>query len=51
MHVATMGPWREVVEEQLLKLRVSGLLEKTRRLLIGVVGPEADSFQPALPNV
>jgi hypothetical protein len=51
MHVATMGPWREVVEEQLLKLRVSGLLEKTRRLFIGVVGPDADSFQPALPNV
>lgn len=44
-HVATMNHWREVVDEQLLKLRASGLLDRTERIFIGVVGPEADRFE------
>lgn len=41
MHIATLNHWREVVAEQLLKLRSSGLWDRTNRIFVGVLGNEA----------
>lgn len=40
MHVACMGHWREVVNEQLAKIKSSGLYDKTDRICVTVVGAD-----------
>jgi hypothetical protein len=46
MHVAAMGGWREVVREQLDKLRASGLHDRTDRIAVTILGEgEADLFR------
>jgi SAM-dependent methyltransferase len=40
MHVAMVGHWRDVVEEQCIKLVASGLWERTERLFIGLLGED-----------
>lgn len=44
MHVAMMGEWQAIVAEQLLKLRASGLYDKTAKLRVGIVGGSAEEF-------
>ena len=46
MHVATVGPWRPIVRELFAAVERSGLARRTRRLFLGVVGPEAADFAP-----
>lgn len=43
-HVAQMGNWQEVVEDQLKELRDSGLQEAASRIYIGMLGTEKTSF-------
>jgi GT2 family glycosyltransferase len=45
IHVATKGTWRDVFAEQLELLRRSGLYDRSSRIYVGIVGPEADSFE------
>ncbi len=45
IHVATHGTWRDVYAEQLELLRSSGLFDRTSRIYVGIVGPEAYSFE------
>ncbi len=40
-HLCTIGTWREVIAEQLDRLIRSGLAERTRRIFVSVLGPEA----------
>ena len=42
LHIATMNHWRQVVDELLTKLNASGLYDRTERMFVGVVGPEAE---------
>ncbi|BBO34427.1 glycosyltransferase [Lacipirellula parvula] len=44
IHVAMMNHWRRVVEEQLLKLKASGLWDRTERIFVGLLGPQRDHF-------
>jgi hypothetical protein len=44
MHVGTLNHWHGVVAEQLLKLRASGLWDRTERIFVGLVGPEQQEF-------
>lgn len=44
MHVAMLNHWHSVVEEQLLKLRASGLWNRTRRIFVGLLGPHPEEF-------
>ncbi len=44
MHVAMLNHWHEVVEEQLLKWRASGLRDRTQRLFVGLLGPRPHEF-------
>jgi len=44
MHVAMLNHWHSVVEEQLLKLRASGLWNRTRRIFVGLLGPRPEEF-------
>ncbi|HRI15078.1 MAG TPA: hypothetical protein PLX89_18945, partial [Verrucomicrobiota bacterium] len=39
-HVATFPGWQEIVEDQCERLRRSGLLNRTQKLLVGVVGDD-----------
>ena len=45
-HVALFPPWREVVEAQCGRIRGSGLLEKSSRILVGVVGDPREDLEP-----
>jgi len=38
MHIATMNHWRRVVNDQISKIKSSGLYEKTNKIYIGLVG-------------
>lgn len=40
MHVATIGPWREIVRSQLTKAKKIGLWDVTKTIYVGVVGPD-----------
>lgn len=51
MHVAMTNHWKEIVEEQVLKMRASGLWEKTERLFVGLLGPRPDEFTFADPKI
>lgn len=51
MHIATHGPWKEVVREQLELIRSSGLHERMTRLFIGIVGPESGPFEAPDPKI
>lgn len=42
MHVAMAGHWRQIVDEQILKLKASGLWDKTEALFIGLLGPSSE---------
>jgi hypothetical protein len=44
MHVALLPGWRAIVEEQLLKLQVSGLYDKSQRIFIGLVGKPREAL-------
>lgn len=44
MHVAMVNHWKQIVDEQLLKLKVSGLWEKTERLFVGLLGPRPEEL-------
>src|SRR5262249_54957478 len=41
-HVALFPNWKEIVTEQCRRLETSGLLHKTKRLLVGTVGDPAE---------
>lgn|GEM_PF-6154986 len=45
-HVALFPPWREVAEAQCRRLRESGVLAKTSRILVGVVGDPDEDLSP-----
>lgn len=40
MHVAVVNNWREILAELFLKLRASGLYDKSSRIFLGLVGDE-----------
>lgn len=44
MHVGVVNHWRDIVEEQLRKLRASGLWDRTERIFVGLVGPRHEEF-------
>jgi hypothetical protein len=44
MHIGLINHWREIVEEQLLKLHASGLWDRTERIFVGLVGPRHEDF-------
>jgi hypothetical protein len=44
MHVGVINHWRDIVEEQLLKLHASGLWDRTERIFVGLVGPQHEEF-------
>ena len=44
VHIATVNHWRDIVAEQFAELRLSGLLDRTRRLFVTLLGPECDQF-------
>src|SRR4051812_17074926 len=46
MHVARVNHWRDIVDEQLLKLRASGLWDKSTRIFIGFVGNDGGRDMP-----
>lgn len=50
-HIATMGNWRDVIQDQLLKLTASGLLERADRIFVGICGPEIDEIRFAHPKL
>lgn len=41
-HIATVGLWKEVVDDQLLTLAKSGLYDVAERIFVTVVGPEIE---------
>ncbi len=45
-HVALFPPWREVAEAQCRRIRESGLLDKTSRILVGVIGDPHEDLSP-----
>ncbi len=47
-HLCTITKWREVLDEQVRRLRDSGLAGATTRILASVVGPEAADGRAAL---
>jgi hypothetical protein len=51
MHVAMVNHWRQIVDEQILKMRASGLWEKTRTLHVGLLGPDPGSFPYRDPKI
>lgn len=44
MHVAMKGNWRGIVTEQILKLKASGLWDRTARIFVGLLGPDRSAF-------
>src|ERR1700733_1000214 len=46
MHVATIGRWRQILDEQFALLHSSGLYRRTTKLFMGIVGSEARSYVP-----
>jgi hypothetical protein len=44
MHVGLINHWRDIVQEQLLKLQVSGLWDRTERIFVGLVGARHEEF-------
>ena len=51
MHVAMINDWRQIVDEQIVKLRASGLWDKTERLFVGLLGPHPDEFSCDDPKI
>lgn len=51
IHIATHGPWREVLSRQEELLRSTGLLARAERVYVGIVGPECDAYSPADPKI
>lgn len=43
MHIATINHWREIVAEQFMKMRASGLWDRAEHIYVGLVGPEAET--------
>jgi len=48
-HVCAIGNWREIFEEQIGKVKASGLLDVATQMVIGVVSPE-DVDLPQMPK-
>jgi hypothetical protein len=44
MHVAMINHWREIVEEQILKMKASGLWDRAERIFVGLLGPGCEEF-------
>ncbi len=44
LHVAMKGHWRQIIEEQFLKMRISGLWDRTERIFLGLIGPNPEDF-------
>jgi len=40
IHTATFGNWREILDEQLFKIKQSGLYDQTQRITIGKLGDQ-----------
>lgn len=51
MHVAMINHWRQIVDEQVLKLRASGLWDRTERLFVGLLGSAPDEFPLQDPRI
>jgi hypothetical protein len=51
MHVAMVGQWREMVEEQFMKLRASGLWDQAHRIFVGLLGEDRACFDFADPKL
>jgi hypothetical protein len=51
MHVAMRRHWRRIVDDQLMKMRASGLWERTERLYVGLLGPEQDVLHVDHPKI
>lgn len=51
IHVAMVNHWQQIVDEQVLKLRASGLWDKTERLFVGLLGPRPDEFPLTDPKI
>ncbi len=45
-HIATLGPWKEIVADHFSLLRKSGLYRLTKKVFIGIIGPHATEFLP-----
>jgi len=51
LHVYTSGDWRKVVTEIMATCRCSGLYDVTKKIYVGVVGEESETFEYSDPKV
>jgi hypothetical protein len=47
LHVALVNDWRSIVNEQILKMKVSGLWQKAEQVFVGLVGGDRSRFDYA----
>jgi hypothetical protein len=51
IHVAMANHWRQILNEQFLKMRASGLWDRTDRIFVGLIGPQPQEFESCDPKV